>query len=512
MESQRKRLLSFNFLIRFCYPAALEGDGQQVNKILADSYDFNPVQLKYIESLKAMAAVNWTSVEDVEAEAERLLELDTLNIAEATALDNCVIKLLELGAVEEAATLSEATADITLGTDVNFTVGTMRMDMLRSVRAARELEPVHAAFHDGARKLMGKASPADLPPALEAYASEDVGSLSLEDQWAIITTAVSRDKFDHGSVGIWSALANTYADTHPGRSLDVIEFYRPAIDVAPNDMVRAELIWDLYCTVDNDDPEVQKAMELILADGRMDTKNPTTRALIQCLDLGMAVRKGEEVNVDQVAGQLSHPFAPVYVTNKLLNRAVAQNDIPWLKRYLREQKTEVLLDPMLLDVMIPALELAGMRDELELVREVARKQVYLWVLDSWATGNGWEAKQAIELALQLEEPELLPEAWVQHISAMPNEYYRNGIAVLLAELSGDWPAMEEASRRMIDNYPTFYTFYWKLADALRQQGKLTQAEEPVKVYLKYAHDETDYPLALKLLQNIEAEKGSSPKK
>lgn len=76
--------------------------------------------------------------------------------------------------------------------------------------------------------------------------------------------------------------------------------------------------------------------------------------------------------------------------------------------------------------------------------------------------------------------------------------------VFIARMKKDWPAMLEAATKLVDQYPTFYAHTWLKARALVELKRLEEARAPLRVYVKYCHDEADHHEAEALLKKLEA--------
>jgi hypothetical protein len=72
-------------------------------------------------------------------------------------------------------------------------------------------------------------------------------------------------------------------------------------------------------------------------------------------------------------------------------------------------------------------------------------------------------------------------------------------------LQGDWSGALQAASNYLARNPTNYDTYWNQAQALVQLGRRGDALSPLRIYVKYSHNDDYYPQAVELLKNIEAE-------
>lgn len=503
-------------------------DRERVERIYTgkDSYGLAPHQLTYLEALyDAVSTTDFRYPESVYALGERLIEKEKINLFEAEILNRSILALADMGDIERAQALYEATARASFGNDVVGGKLKMRIQWLRYVRASRELSPVYNAFRDEALALFAAADAAtasaaagiaDTTAATGAIATADairwdsealdrLGILPLEQRWQVLERMLEQNDFDRTGISFLDDVVSVYCDRYPLRTIDVVKLYAAALDVAPDDTTRALLLLSLIYTVDYDDAEVRAAAAPLLARWRNDATNPTTRDLITAEDIHLALRMGQTIDWQAPAvAAIRHPFNPLLPTDMVLTYHFVRGDLPQLKAELEKLDEKTMTADRILYTVMVCLEAAQMTDELELIRDTVQGKVYTLVLEAWSEDQLGAAKRAIRLAKFLKQPDLIPAQFREYLAATANEEERFVLLAELAGLDGDWQALEQASRRVLEFSPTRYEFHWYLAQALCEQGKLAEAAPLLRTFMPYSGDSLNRPQASKWLDRITA--------
>jgi hypothetical protein len=106
----------------------------------------------------------------------------------------------------------------------------------------------------------------------------------------------------------------------------------------------------------------------------------------------------------------------------------------------------------------------------------------------------------------LGDPAAYPRAWVDYLLAnLHNENALDMVRMDDGRLQQDWKAVLAAAESYLTRNPTDYDAYWSKARALIELGRHHDAIEPLRVYLKYSHNEDDYNDAADWLKKISAE-------
>jgi len=74
--------------------------------------------------------------------------------------------------------------------------------------------------------------------------------------------------------------------------------------------------------------------------------------------------------------------------------------------------------------------------------------------------------------------------------------------MVAAWLRKDWEGVRRHAAEFVRLRPTYYHTYWHLAMALHRLGRDTEAVEPLGLYVKYAHEELEFPEAEALLKQL----------
>lgn len=470
-----------------------------------------------------------------------MVQKGKLNLFEVEILDLMILGLGEMGQMERVQQLYEATASISFGNDVADSKMARRLKWLRYLRASRELLPIYNSFSSEALALFmaadasaaaagGAASskamaddniasstsavdkPASTVNTLDAVdairfdsrALANLDTLPLEQRWQVLKRMLERNCFNRTDIGFLDAVATVYCDRYPLNTIDVVPLYATALDAAPNDRTRALLLRSLIYTVDYDDEAVRAAAAPLLARWRNDATNPMTRDLIVAEDRHLALRKGETIDWQAPVASVKHPLIPSLNAEIPLVYHFVRNDLQQLKVELEKLDEAMLTDVHILHTVIVCLKAAQMTDELELIQETGEQKVYAQVLEAWAENNLFAAKRAIRLADLLQRPDLIPTAFREHLANTADELERFSFLTRLAQLDKDWPAMEQASRQVLELQPNWYEFHWYLGKSLCEQGKFAEAAPFLQTFINYSGDSLNLPEAREWLERIKA--------
>jgi hypothetical protein len=217
-------------------------------------------------------------------------------------------------------------------------------------------------------------------------------------------------------------------------------------------------------------------------------------------------RSGKAVDLPGRFGPLNAPGLDAYKLQMALEFYLQQGDKIALKQLIAGRNEDDFLRPMVLATYLKALRTLGLEDAaLVRAKDAAHAELGKAVVVSWARPEREQAVPVFALAEALKEPAAYPRAWVDYLlGQLRNENARDLVKFEDAQLQEDWPALLAAADSFLSRNPTEYDFYWPKARALIQLGRMQEAAAPLRVYLKYAHNDADYAEAAQWLAKIEA--------
>ena len=177
-----------------------------------------------------------------------------------------------------------------------------------------------------------------------------------------------------------------------------------------------------------------------------------------------------------------------------------------LQKLIDSRDEQDFLSQPVLGGYLKTLHLLGKEAALTRATDAARLELAKSVVQSWARPDSEGAEPVFELARILHDPKAYPRAWMQSLlAAVRNENDRDLLLMEDGQLQQDWASVNDAADDYLVRNPTNYDAYWSKAQALVALGRRSEALEPLRIYVKYSHNEDDYLDAAALLKTIEAE-------
>jgi transglutaminase-like putative cysteine protease len=379
----------------------------------------------------------------------------------------------------------------------------IRLEAVKTLAAAKRLQPVHAALSKVVvahhqKELSGAAQP---PRYLGAVTSERIGSAHYL-LWTAQT--VSMDVFDHDDLGIWFDYVEACSEADTAGTWPLRRsIIQAAIAAATDDETRNLVCMLAASAADLDNPDERRVLLDLLKPWRDANALPRTYAQIRTLEARIAVRTGQPVDILALLEQVRSSGVEPRLHRLQLVQAMQSRNAPAVSTALDRLGGDDMLQPYNLLEVIPALGLCKRDAELELAREAGQHAITESVTTSWTGGSTGDAGLALSLAQLLNQPELLPPDWLKFIRQASTERHDQLVhGMLLASMKKDWPAVLAAAEEAVTNYSSFYSNYWYKAQALHELGRDAEAVEPLKVYIRYCNDEAWHYEAKELLKKI----------
>ena len=300
----------------------------------------------------------------------------------------------------------------------------------------------------------------------------------------------------------WHDLIRSFGggDVHLDSALKIIEVM---LKHAPGDMERSFTILRSGGLVDADNPDALGRLKKILEPYR-EKGGPFAKDALRMMELSLDLRAGKDVDVDAALSGVKHPVINRIAPRLRMRHHRITGDVEALRKVLKETPKEKLFERVLLADTIVAMRVAGMTEELDQAVKEAQSEVTRAFVDSWYSPELGSCGTALSLADSLGNPEgLIPPGWIEDcLGKIQNVRESLTVKVEHARLVDDWKTAAEASSKAIEQYPTYYFFYFIRGEALFEVGQKEKAAEALKVYTRYAKDEDHYPRAVEILKKI----------
>ncbi len=214
----------------------------------------------------------------------------------------------------------------------------------------------------------------------------------------------------------------------------------------------------------------------------------------------LAVRLAKVVDFESSIRALDAADNAYFRTVMMLSRHLQRDDVAALKRTLRTLNDEMLLNPGLLHLTVPALARAGLKTEHKLALGIAEKELRSAILAAWVTPSTQAVDRALDLAEMLKSADPFPAGWVASVAERcTHPMYRGRVRIADAWLRADWTTAAREARAVLNDYPAYHRFQWYAGPALHRAGKVDESRPHLETYVKYANDEIEHPAAVALL-------------
>jgi hypothetical protein len=257
--------------------------------------------------------------------------------------------------------------------------------------------------------------------------------------------------------------------------------------------------------VDFDNPDLAQQGWAALSGGRAAAQYPKTADFLQYYSALMDWRAGNTVDLAAAFGPLDAPGLDAYKLRLVLDYYLQRADTADLQKLLAARPEPDFLQATVLSGYLKALRLLGQDDKLARASDAARAELAKAVVVSWARPEREEAEPVFDLAEGLQDPAAYPREWIDYEEQqMRDDNARDLMRMDDARLQQDWAGLLAATESYLGRNPTQYDYYWAKARALIELGRTQEALEPLRVYLKYSHNDEDYPTAEAWLKKLES--------
>lgn len=391
-----------------------------------------------------------------------------------------------------------------LAADVQETAQARQLDYARRLRFARANERVHAVFIAATRMrfhdLVG-AMPAEYADLRQRNGVQRCSPAATREACLHL---IQLNQFNRADFEIWGELLRS-VNNQPGEEDFIEELIGPALAAAETDQLRNQILQLFYGSVDTDKPRIIAALNQAARSSITATNSPASYLTYRLFQAQIANRTGNLTDVETVLQDMTDPSAAYFQKSLNLRVYARRGDLAGLQRTVDTLPTEMLLSPGLLDESLQAFARLDLKDELEVARTTTRTLVRTNVVQSWADYDSYAAIRAANFAERLDEPDLLPPAWVDELGRnLSDPFARQVVRLIDAKTRKDWHAAEALGFSFLRSYPTHYHYYWYVGLAASELGHHAEAIAALTTYVQYSKEEREYPAAIVLLERLKS--------
>ena len=449
-------------------------------------------------------AVDRSSPEAISGFCERLLD-NELNWASLRELRRSFLRLLELNRVDLAEKIVNRLANPKLAQEQETRRASLRMDYLKMLTRAKRWLPAAVAMRDTVLARF----PIDTIHEPAGYArlhdTRSLDGLDHREAFEVSLWRIARREVDPTAIQFWKVFATDLRECKIEGAEELIpKLFAAALKNTSDDETLAQIVDAAWDSGDVDDAAFWTRFTDMVKPFRDGSRFPVCHAAIRKYEIYTGWRHGEIADPQRELASLDSPDCVPFVNRTRLRYYIQTKNVPRLRSHLEGLNSDELLSDFMIDSSLRGLELAGMKDELAMAADTAKKTLYRSVLQAWAKRDALEAVHACEIAQSLHNPAAIPQDWAADLSTRGGRQSdRLMLAIEDGVLRKDWPKALTAANEAIQLSPTAYHLYWQKANALIHLGKTQEAQEPLHVFVKYCKDCLEYPEARELLKQIQ---------
>lgn len=426
--------------------------------------------------------------------------MDSLDLG---LVEDSVSYLLVSGHIEAAESIYHASATYTLGDNAGMTRPEFQLRLLRMINSSKNYAPLFNAFHKTVLDLY-KPDTIKKPAGYDQRLNfESFGDLS-EEEAKQFRLYLIKNHQEPLSILFWQAFSEDYRNDAEGVALK-LALLKVGFQNSTDDDVRAILVrWGMY-GMDIDDATQRESFLSLIKTNQDASKYPHMSEQIRVLNAQVALRDGK---TDDIETNLSgmQIAANQYSAICFKIRSYRQSkDWKNLKNLLGTLSADVMMQPYMLHCTLPALESVGMKDEAELARETLNQRMYQDILECWFNPAENTLQSVTTDIVALDSIKDVPDSFSSFLqSRVARQRILRDYQLEVAFIAKDWSKVAVIAQEQVNDYPTFYTYYWMLGRSKAELGKKEEAIQALTVYSRYAKDEESYPEAKELLAKLGA--------
>ncbi|MDF1741954.1 MAG: DUF3857 domain-containing transglutaminase family protein [Verrucomicrobiales bacterium] len=498
-----------NFRGYFAVRASLQAmDMRDVEKV--KTYLKHPVSKKglagddwRVTALRDSSTLDFSSPETQLATGLALIKKGPLDSFKISFLKNLYADFLEIGSDKSAESLRLVLGKATLAQSVNQTATSLKLELLKMKKDFERDRARNEKLHSILSKVVDPSLAADA----EVARNYQVTNLS-DDTDPQVTLSLWIYAFDQGRYHTWSGLDWLEFCEVLGHDQETMEakfaVAELCIDEAADDTMRSYVLGRLGQVFDTDDEKLRARLMKMVRPWKLKTKEfPCTASIAKYTDLHLARRAGEAFEENEFL-DLTSPNLSGRVNREILRIALQSGDKVKIEKAVGRLDADDLVAPSLISTLFPALSMIGQEAELELVREEAILTRNRELIESWATGDTYNAMVCVEHSMALEDLSVLTDEWFEAVmKKQRHPRYKIGFHMDYVEAQEDWEKLVTLGREAVRDYPTFYDFQRQLGLALFNLGRKEEARKPIKEFVDNCYNELEHSFMQSLYNQLD---------
>nr|WP_246459378.1 DUF3857 and transglutaminase domain-containing protein [Puniceicoccus vermicola] len=417
--------------------------------------------------------------------------------------------LLQQGNFEVAEEYMAKVAASSLGRNRDLQYRNIRLGIIRSIEAARELEPMDRILGEAFGEVI-EAFPEEAALPEESYLGQDVAEYwAGPDLKAFIKYHWVNRFYDRESLLLWSSLFR-----YSSRDLDLsAKVWERLPEMAPA----------LLKNVDDDESAFFAAFLLTLAS---DLDNPEQRDFIlaqfmairelgsfpsceefmNSVELDVRLRTGEAFDIEAIADANKKVASFNVYEGDVIEYYLSRDEVAPLERYLKTVSVETAFSEAVVSKYIRALRRCGLEGEYRFAAEEAVEILQREMALSLINQEPSHFRFVFNLAAVMPDDFVLDPEWIRAMRERvrpPEKLYFETRASFYEE---DWEKTVVNAGQLVEELPKYYDNYYYLGMANFQLGNYSQASEAFAVFCKFTKDSPYWPEATRFLQLIEEKK------
>ncbi|MDA7681057.1 hypothetical protein N8603_01585 [Verrucomicrobiales bacterium] len=271
-----------------------------------------------------------------------------------------------------------------------------------------------------------------------------------------------------------------------------------------NDLEKSFSVFSTPSIIDTDDLILRERLFKVLEKhDDLKTSPYTHAAIIITMTQSADIRDGKIVNINERWETLEHPILEDVRLSTKIGYFMARNMIPDLKNTLNSLSDEKLFSSEFIDVSVPALAFAGMKEKLNNALLVSANLMNQYLPKAVRTLDF----QLIRFIYRYDELNTtnnkIPKNWFTSIDGqIKSERDSYSLRIMEAEHKGNWKSLTKWSGKAVAEYPTYYNYYRPRGIALYKIGKIESAIKALEVYIKFSKDESTWTETTELLKKL----------
>ena len=427
--------------------------------------------------------------------------------ASRDVFQHIVSRLSSNGEFEKAKRLIDALSAMAPAMDPENQKGAIQLAMLKTLSHDQRWRPANNAIRDIVLSQFGK----DTSDPIPAVPNSDYRILSLnlpaQEANKARLQAIRIGHFTGQCDYFWVQFMRDLPRTPENLVLRSTAL-RAAIEAAPDDETRSEVIRMTTEVMDIDSPEERAGAAELLAPQRKANNFAKTADALRLFDFWVALRTGAPLDVRAALPMIKDDQMKRFANTVALSSALAAGDESLIRSLIESVSPQELLSDRMIPLSLPAYRALGMKDEAALAEQSAREAVYRLMMEFWMSGNDDAALKAYQLAELLGDQSLIPRSIADRlIESRRHELTKLTLDGEEAAYRRDWEKEVKICEEALRDYPSYYHFFFLEGRALAALHRKEDALRSLRSYVSTVHDEFEVREAKDLIHQLSSGAG-----